>query len=172
MVQRRALIEGAALATRLGDSECRELVSLAGAGARSPHHQSLGREPGMITATLDWTGGLGGKSSGLDVAVVLGVLHGAAHGADRGGLFFRPTDERVLATGRRSMPLSSDIYTINARGTIDSNGQALGTAIGRYPEDRYAGDGPLTQGNPWFLATAAYAELYYRAAEAFKKRAA
>lgn len=38
----------------------------------------------------------------------------------------------------------------------------LGNAIGRYPEDTYNGSGN-SQGNPWFLATNAYAELYYRA---------
>lgn len=38
----------------------------------------------------------------------------------------------------------------------------LGNAIGRYPEDTYNGNGN-SQGNPWFLATNAYAELYYRA---------
>jgi glucoamylase len=38
----------------------------------------------------------------------------------------------------------------------------LGNAIGRYPEDTYNGNGN-SLGNPWFLATNAYAELYYRA---------
>lgn len=38
----------------------------------------------------------------------------------------------------------------------------LGTAIGRYPEDTYNGNGN-SQGNPWFICTNAFAELYYRA---------
>jgi glucoamylase len=38
----------------------------------------------------------------------------------------------------------------------------VGIAIGRYPEDQYNGVG-TSQGNPWFLATTLYAELYYRA---------
>lgn len=38
----------------------------------------------------------------------------------------------------------------------------LGNAIGRYPEDTYNGNGN-GQGNPWFICTNAFAELYYRA---------
>ncbi|KAG2195021.1 hypothetical protein INT47_005621, partial [Mucor saturninus] len=51
----------------------------------------------------------------------------------------------------------SSLYDINVNAP-----SYLGTAIGRYPEDTYNGNGN-GQGNPWYLATSAYAELYYRA---------
>ncbi len=44
----------------------------------------------------------------------------------------------------------------------------MGTAIGRYPEDVYDGVG-FSGGNPWYLATLAFAELNYHAAYEFKQ---
>lgn len=54
-------------------------------------------------------------------------------------------------------------YPINQNLSPD-----LGIAIGRYPEDVYDGYG-LSIANPWFLATAAYAELYYLATNEWKQ---
>lgn len=54
----------------------------------------------------------------------------------------------------------ASLYTVNT----DMPTSGLGTAIGRYPEDTYNGV-DNSQGNPWYLCTAAFAELYYRAIE-------
>jgi glucoamylase len=51
---------------------------------------------------------------------------------------------------------------------INSQQMHLGTCIGRYPEDIYDGFG-TSVGNPWFLATAAYTELYYLAIQEWKQ---
>jgi glucoamylase len=55
------------------------------------------------------------------------------------------------------------LYTINS-----GLASYLGTAIGRYPEDTYNGNGN-SQGNPWFICTNAFAELYYRAINEWTK---
>lgn len=57
----------------------------------------------------------------------------------------------------------ASLYPINSQ---QSN--QLGTCIGRYPEDIYDGY-DTSVGNPWFLATAAYTELYYLAIKEWKQ---
>jgi glucoamylase len=154
MVQRRALLEGAQLASRLHDDGAAEFYR---AQAREiefalEKHWDAGRE--LINPTLNWRGGIGYKSSQLDTAVILGVLHGYA-----GDDFFAPNDPRVLATAAKLTQAFKRDYPINHRSNVP------GTAIGRYPEDKYAGT-HFDGGNPWVLTTLALAELYYRAAGA------
>jgi glucoamylase len=157
LVQRRALLDGAGLAERLGDP-----------GAANWYRQQARLLEGEITrhwdskheqirATLD--GSSDAKPSGLDVAVVLGALH-ALSGGDS---FFSVTDPRVLITAQKIEDAFKREYAINRRA-LDGEGLDMGTAIGRYPEDRYDGHSTTGRGNPWFLATAAFAELYYKTA--------
>jgi glucoamylase len=63
----------------------------------------------------------------------------------------------MLATAVAVESKFSSLYSINS-----GIASWLGTAIGRYPEDTYNGVGN-SEGNPWFLCTNAFAELYYRA---------
>lgn len=63
----------------------------------------------------------------------------------------------MLATAVAVESKFASLYSINSN--LPS---WLGNAIGRYPEDTYNGVGN-SQGNPWFLCTNAFAELYYRA---------
>jgi glucoamylase len=100
--------------------------------------------------------------------VVLGALHGAVHGSGAPDPFFAVTDDRVLATALKIDGAFHTLYGINAQDKDPAN-LPLGTAIGRYPEDHYSGNGPVNLGNPWFLATDAFAEFYYRSAQAFEK---
>lgn len=67
---------------------------------------------------------------------------------------------RVLATIPKIVDEFNVLYQIN---NVKQNtaGQALGPAIGRYPEDTYDGNGS-SRGNPWFVCTTALAEFYYR----------
>lgn len=92
------------------------------------------------------------ESTYLDFATILGVTHGN----DPNGVFSF-TNDKVLSTALRIATLWIDIFPI-ANVTKDSSGRTLGIPIGRFPEDMYNGTatGP---GNPWFVATAAYAEL-------------
>ena len=91
------------------------------------------------------------KYSGLDVATILGTLHSEVEGQS-----YNVHDPRVHATALAVKNVFNKFYDINKKGFIS-------TAIGRYPEDVYDGNG-FNGGNPWFLAIHAFAELNYRIA--------
>jgi glucoamylase len=145
MVQRRSLIEGAALARQLGDDGAADWYARQSREMESSISEFWNGNLKVIVPTRHRDAGIDYKNSGLDSAVVLGVLH--ALGTDR---FFSPSDPRVVATIEAIEKSFQSLYPINR------NKKADGIAIGRYPEDRYVG------GNPWFLTTAALAEYYYR----------
>src|SRR5207253_2313729 len=106
----------------------------------------------LIWPTLDVGGGINYKNSGIDSAVILGVLHGCA-----GDGFYCPTTDKVLSTILLQERAFAELYPINRQGLS-------AVAIGRYPEDRYTGYDSNGQGNPWLLTTVAFGELYHRAA--------
>jgi glucoamylase len=106
----------------------------------------------VVTATLNRHGGVDYKNSQIDSAIILGVLHGHT---DDG--FFSFSDERVKQTLTRMIIEFKSTYAINQRAEIH------GVAIGRYPEDKYAG-AHFNGGNPWVLTTLATAQLYYEMA--------
>jgi glucoamylase len=85
------------------------------------------------------------KASNLDTAVILGALH--SHPLRH---FQNVGDDHLLATAQALEETFRRDYSINAG--------SANPAIGRFSEDRYFG------GNPWYLTTAAFAELYYRLA--------
>jgi glucoamylase len=153
MVQRRALIDGSELAFLLGD---------VGAGLWYQRQAKLleveiekhwDPKQEQITATVDWDGGNPYKSSGLDVAVILGILHGSRQDG-----FFDPDHEKVLSTAFKLQNEFKKIFAVNQN-------EEVGVAIGRYPEDIYDGYSiGVQEGNPWFLATSGYAEYFYRVA--------
>lgn len=92
------------------------------------------------------------KVSLLDLGTPLAALH-----ADDPS-FYPPTDDRILATSHRLRSEFAKLYTIN-REQSD-----LAPGIGRYIEDTYnGGDGLGGNANPWYLGTAAVAEVYYKA---------
>lgn len=91
------------------------------------------------------------KSSRLDTATLLAALHAPAQDG------FGPTSDAILATTSAVVTRFEALYPLNAhRGD-------LGVAVGRYPEDTYDGYRGDGMGNPWFLTTAAVAEVYYHA---------
>ncbi|KAI8331494.1 Six-hairpin glycosidase-like protein [Chlamydoabsidia padenii] len=92
------------------------------------------------------------KPSGLDISTLIA----ANLAASLNDGFFTPGSDKVLATAKVLENTFSQLYPINKNLNHD------GVAMGRYPEDIYDGYG-TSQGNPWFLATAAMAELYYGA---------
>ncbi|OUR94107.1 hypothetical protein A9Q84_17505 [Halobacteriovorax marinus] len=144
MVQRRALIEGAKLARRLDDNAAADWYVSQAKKIETMIHAHWDESKNIIRASRH----INNKPSGLDVATILGVLH--AKGDDN---FYSFSDERVLSTAIYIKDSFKAIYKINQ----DSK---FGTAIGRYPEDTYDGYTTASRGNPWFLATVAYAELY------------
>lgn len=93
------------------------------------------------------------KEANLDVSVILGALHGQG---SNGILSFN--DDRLLATAHAIEMAFGSAYRINQ----DSSSSSGAVAIGRFTDDVYYG------GNPWYITTAAFAELYYRIAETIK----
>jgi glucoamylase len=148
MVQRRALLAGAMLADRLKDPTAAGFYRQQAAALSAEIEKHWDSRRGLINPTLNWNTGADYKYSGIDIAVVLGVLYGQWDG------FFSVTDQRVTATFEKIVKTFSQIYPVNQRPEVP------GYALGRYPEDRYSGT-DFNGGNPWVLATLAGAELMY-----------
>jgi glucoamylase len=157
MVIRRALLEGAILANHFGD----------GGAAKWYHSQAKEIElelqhfwdpdKGYITATINRVDGLDYKISNLDVAVLLGLLHGNMNDG-----FFAWDHPHVKATVKKIIAVFKDLYPINQHRDIP------GIALGRYPEDRYGGNN-FDGGNPWPLCTLEFAEVLYEYANLVKQ---
>jgi glucoamylase len=149
LVQRRALIEGSALANRMGDKGAAAWY-LEQAQALEPEiqkHWDAAR--GVFIPTLNWQGGIDYKTSGLDGQVILGILH------SQGFAFSDPSVQSTLQVITARFQAQ---YDINRAPGIP------GVGIGRYPEDVYDG-GQFKGGNPWILITAAFANAHYKAAQ-------
>jgi len=153
------MVNGAQLAKQLGDSGAASYYE----GIAGQMRQSLDNwwdpNANFIGTTLDRQGGLDYKNSNIDSQVLLASLH---FGNEQDGVY-SPDSERVLASVVKVVDSFAGLYQINRQDNT------VGTAIGRYQEDKYNGLG-MGQGNPWFLATTAVAEIYYRAAKAFLTR--
>lgn len=156
MVQRRALIDGANLADRLGDFHAASFYRYQAQQVSEKLNTHWHWTDRFIISTLGRDGGIDYKS-GLDTSTLLAGLHG-----DIGDGFFPLHDDRYLATAAKLVETFRHIYPINHRGT--------GVALGRYPEDRYNGYSTGGEGNPWVLLTNALAEFYYRVARSLRSR--
>ena len=160
MVQRRALVMGAAFATKMGDTNTSAILTSAATALTATLTQFW--NPGRQILLYEYGPVLHGKSSYVDIAVILGVIHGYANDGVYGY-----TNDEVLATAVRISTAFYNTYAI-ANRTLDSAGRVLGTPIGRYPEDVYNGtDTQDNGGNPWYLCTAALSQYLYSASSAF-----
>ncbi|KAL9090377.1 MAG: hypothetical protein Q9159_002004 [Coniocarpon cinnabarinum] len=159
MVQHRAMVLGSAFATRLGDSATASTLSAAATEIESLLQDFWDPVRGIIL--YEYGPVAGGKYSYIDSAVLLGVIHGYA-----GDGVYSYTNDYLLATAVRQATRFKEIYALSATET-DAAGLTLAMDIGRYPEDTYNGVESGNQGNPWFLCTAAFAEVFYRASTAF-----
>ncbi|KAL9108191.1 MAG: hypothetical protein Q9227_007046 [Pyrenula ochraceoflavens] len=144
-VQHRALVEGSAFAKSIGQS-------CAGCDSQAPEIlcflQSFWNGE-YITSNINENNGRSGK----DANSVLGSIHTfdpAATSCD--DTTFQPCSSKALANLKVLTDAFRDLYTINSN---ISEGNAV--AVGRYPEDVYF------NGNPWYINTAAAAELLYDA---------
>ena len=153
LVQAEALASGAEWLEEIGDTShadaCRsiadELAPRLGAywSAADGYYRS---RTGVVA---------GVPEKALDISVILGVLHaGRTKGAHS------VLDPRAQATLTALEDLFDAEYPINHRRPSDH-----GPAIGRYANDLYFG------GNPWYLATLAAAEFYFRLAVALRSGA-
>ncbi|KAF2769099.1 glucoamylase precursor, partial [Teratosphaeria nubilosa] len=160
LVQRRALVLGAAFATTLNDPTTASTLTTAAQALTAtlpqfwdPNRQALLYEYGPV---------LHAKTSYLDTAVILAVLHGYAHDN-----IYGPTNDQVLSSALRIATAFIPIYPL-ATTTHDAQGRILGIPLGRYPEDVYNGTGTEPDGgNPWYLCTAAMAQLLYSASACY-----
>lgn len=157
IVQARALEVGAEFALEQGDPEAAVWYSEQSQKIYKSLDSFWSSEKQIILVTLNRVGGLYIKNSGLDSAVILGVLH-----ADiPKGRAWAVDDSRVLKTAKVLESVFREIYQIN-QVTKNPAGETLAPGIGRYPEDRYDGITTDKLGNPWFLTTQAFAELYFK----------
>ncbi|CAL1712389.1 unnamed protein product [Somion occarium] len=145
-VQHRALREGAALTTAIGqtsvasnyDTQADNLLCFL---------QSYWNPTGAYV-----TANTGGGRSGKDANTVLTSIHTFDPSAGCDVVTFQPCSDKALSNLKVYVDGFRSIYTINSG--IAANAAA---ATGRYPEDSYMG------GNPWYLATFAVAEQLYDA---------
>jgi len=163
-VYHKALVMGATFATAMGDSTTSSTLSSAASAVAATLTQFW--DPNRNLILYEYGPVLHNKSSFIDIAVILGILHGYAEDG-----LYSYTDDKVLATAFSIASAFVQLYPI-AGVTTNGNGETLGIPIGRYPEDVYDGYGTETNGgNPWFLCTAALAELFYRAANELRMSA-
>jgi len=158
MVQHRALVMGTTFARTMGDSATASILSAAATALAATLPQFW--DPTRQTLLYEYGPVLANKYSYLDIAVILGVIHGYA-----GDGYYSYTNDQVLAAAVRISTIFKSVYAL-ANTTQDASGRPLGIPIGRYPEDVYDGVG-TSLGNPWYLTTAAMAEFMYRASIGF-----
>src|SRR5262249_55297807 len=144
LLERKALIGGALLATRLGDIAAADwyLDQAKQLGKTLSRHWNSERK--YIVAGFDEIGKIINKRSGLDSSVVLATLSGYSPEEEHSENLFSVNDEQVMATEAKLEQIFEKLYPINdpARGIP-------GIAIGRYPEDTYDGYHSDALGNPW-----------------------
>lgn len=158
MVTRKALIQGYQLASALHDDGAAKWYINQAKEIEYELNNFWDDKRQYFITTINQSGGLTYKTSNLDVAVILGLLHGDMHDG------FLPWDDaRVINTINSLVASFKQQYRINMQGSIP------GVAIGRYPEDRYAGT-HFDGGNPWPLCTLAIAEALYRYAYTLKEK--
>lgn len=159
MTQRRALVLGAQLASKLGDVHAASYYLKQAQGIQNYLASYWDPNRRIVVSTRERNKGIDYKSSGMDSSVILASLHSL--GSDG---FMSPIDDRLLSTFERITTTFKHIYAVN------SNASYPAVAIGRYPEDRYNGHNSESEGNPWFLTTAGFGEFLHQAANLFQAR--
>lgn len=109
--------------------------------------------------------------SGLDIATVLASLY--THDEEFVGQNleeFDVDDNNILNTFYELVESMSELYPINKLKSENNNKKTklFGTALGRYPEDIYDGI-DVSEGNPWYLATAAASELVFKLIKKYRE---
>ncbi|KAF2999293.1 hypothetical protein E8E13_004409 [Curvularia kusanoi] len=149
----RALVEGAALATKLGQT-------CTGCASAAPQV--------LCFAQSFWTGSyidsninVNDGRTGKDANSILSSIHTFDPNSKCTDATFQPCSARALANHKAVTDSFRSVYAIN-------NGIAQGkaVAVGRYSEDVYY------NGNPWYLATLAAAEQLYSALYQWDKQGA
>ncbi|RYZ76796.1 MAG: hypothetical protein EOP05_03945, partial [Proteobacteria bacterium] len=154
MVQRKSLVEGAKLARKLGDVGAAAFYDQEAQALAVELAKHWDERVGAFIPTIERTGGLSYKTSGLDSSTILAVLHTTYDGTE----LISFTDPKFISTLVALTESFRGLYPINAAST-----GLPGIAIGRYPEDMFGGT-HFEFGNPWILLTAAFASSSYKIA--------
>lgn len=149
MVDRKALLQGAKLAHHFNDHAAGDWYTYQARQIELTLQHFWDSEHGYFKATIHRVAGIDYKTSNLDSAVILGLLHGNMNDG-----FLAWDNPKVRATLQQLIATFAMLYPINQTNIP-------GIAIGRYPEDRYAGDN-FNGGNPWPVCTFAMAEALYQ----------
>ncbi|TFK52523.1 glucoamylase [Heliocybe sulcata] len=145
-VQHRALREGAAFATTIGQTSSVSSYTTQANNLLCFLQSYWNPTGGYITANT------GGGRSGKDANTVLASIHTYDPAAGCDAATFQPCSDKALSNLKVYVDSFRSVYSINSG--IASN---AAVATGRYPEDTYQG------GNPWYLTTFAPAEQLYDA---------
>ena len=148
--QKVAMLKGALLARRLGDSAAADFYNDQANQIQILLNGFYDPSSGTIRYTINKVGGLPHKTSSLDIAVILAAIQ------TFDGSFYVPV-KAVYQTLSSLTSAFNSIYSIN-QVKQGFSGETLGVALGRYPQDIYSGAG-FGEGNPWFLSTLASAEF-------------
>jgi glucoamylase len=149
-MQYSALRAGATYFSSLGDSPFATLLNQEADQLAIVLDTYWDYKKGYITASQNIVSPIAKnyKDENLDTAIILAALHA---GANRPQILSFNSD-RLMATAVALEKAFSKEYRINREQKV--------TAIGRFTDDTYFG------GNPWYVTTAAFAELFYRVAGA------
>jgi len=148
LVQAEALARGAEWLEESGDTKRAHDFRSIGDALALNLDAYWSAEGGYYRSRTGVVGGAPEKT--LDISVILGVLHaGRMKGAHS------VLDAKAQATLTALEDLFDAEYPVNRERPANQ-----GPAIGRYAKDAYYG------GNPWYLATLATAEFYFRLASA------
>ncbi|KAF8176989.1 glucoamylase [Pholiota molesta] len=143
-VQHRALRQGSALATKIGQTSVVSGYNTQAGNILCFLQSYWNPSGGYITSNT------GGGRSGKDANSALASIHTFDATAGCDATTFQPCSDKALSSLKVYVDSFRSIYGINSG--IASN---AAVATGRYPEDVYF------NGNPWYLATAAVAEQLY-----------
>ncbi|PPQ72654.1 hypothetical protein CVT26_004320 [Gymnopilus dilepis] len=152
-VQHRALREGAALASKIGQSSVVSGYTTQAGNILCFLQSYWNPSGGYITANT------GGGRSGKDANTALASIHTFDPTAGCDAVTFQPCSDKALSSLKVYVDSFRSIYGVNSG--IASN---AAVATGRYPEDVYF------NGNPWYLTTAAVAEQLYDALIVWKQQ--
>lgn len=157
LIQRRALIEGAELALRLGDKGAADFYLQQSEFLANEIMNHWDSKKGYFKATLNPQDARG--KGGLDSSIFIAVVNSYKEGDQ----FLPIYNEKLLSNAQILKDTFIQTYNLNSRSLEKA------PLIGRYPEDTYNGYEINSLGNPWFINTLDFASFHYKLAHALKK---
>ncbi|TAK76010.1 MAG: hypothetical protein EPO11_04795 [Gammaproteobacteria bacterium] len=157
MVQRKALVDAAALFKKLGNEQQADAYLQTAQKITQSLLKHWNAHLGYLTETVNQQYFKGG---GMNTSIILGVLYGDLNDTNDP---FAINSDKVLSSVYFIRNAFSGLYQINIAHSQNP------PMVGRYPNDIYDGDRFL-YGNPWILTTNALAQYYYSLAHFYLKQ--